>query len=630
MLNVGGILSCRPGYRCVVTLPSGKLQGAALFSPKVGLDQIVVCIDGIVYVADWPFSDFRMLDNVRMSPDAKQIYWALTEQSATRVTTDFDSSISLIDPRSVLIMQDGGRTAPAWYDGSQSGHVRDNAFETPAGGAMAWVGDRLWVSTGNYVMASDIANPFSFREQIYLGGVGAFVFKEEVTALTTTPGLDSPQLLVYTPTTTSLVRANIRDRELWPETEDMQREIFKVGCVSQRSVVNHFGQLAWMSSSGVVFFDSAYLSQTAARIPTRDAEMQVSKTLLHSDLSLVAAGAFGSYICVSVPAEDLYNKHTWVLNAASFQTLQDDSGPSWAGYWLGTRPVEWVYGDISGEERIFHVSTDEDGQNRLWECFRPERLDNGCPITWAVLTRGYFGQTSEAQKIKGSDVTFRYSDVALCGVEEDLDFAVFFAGGMRGAFKRILSKQLLVERGCIRPSLEITSSTELFAYKPQSRLLRTEDAYGQSVDNETGSCPAERQQLEDRDESFQLLLVGQGPATIRWIRSWAKPEFEDTSGDSTACSDESKSNAVRFDGAGVAEDSAAEAYAALAAEELTTFEATKTTSLTADGFTSVGVGYSHSIISQKAADRVAGIVATKAAENGLSRLRTPVYSAGEV
>jgi hypothetical protein len=630
MLNVGGMLSCRPGYRCLVTLPAGKLQGAALFRPKVGFEQMVVCIAGYIYVADWPFDNFRMLTNIKMSPDAKTIYWALTEQSATRTSTALDAAITLIDPRSVLIIQDGGNTAPAWYDGSQSGHIRNNYFETPMGGAMAWVGDRLWVASGSYVFASDIANPFSFREQSYLGGVSAFVFGEEVTALAVTPGIDSPQLLVFTATTTSLIRANERERDLWPVTDDMQREIFKVGCMSQRSIVNHFGQLAWMASSGVVFFDSAVLSQTAARMPTRDAEMHVSKSTLHSDLSNCAGAAFGSYILMSVPAEDIYNKHTWVLNSASFQTLQDDSGPSWAGYWLGTRPVEWVYGVIAGEERIFHVSHDEDGQNRLWEAFRPERLDNGCPITWAMMSRGYFGQTTGATKVKGSDVTFCYADVAMCGVEEDLDIGVFYAGGMRGAFKRVLTRNLKVERGCFHTDQEVTINTSVFAYKPQSRLIRTEDARGQDVDTETGSCPAERQFLEDRDESFQLLIAGQGPATIRWIRAFARPEREDTSGDSDACSDEDAANAVRFDGAGVSETDTAAAYASLAVKELESYHAVKTAQVTADGLTSYGVGHAYSIISQSAADRVATIIATQSAEGSLSGRRSPIHSAGIV
>jgi hypothetical protein len=80
----------------------------------------------------------------------------------------------------------------------------------------------------------------------------------------------------------------------------------------------------------------------------------------------------------------------------------------------------------------------------------------------------------------------------------------------------------------------------------------------------------------------------------------------------------------------VASDSAALAYASLATRELIAFSATKTTSITTDGFTAVGVGVSHSIISQEAADRVASIIANKAAENGLSKLRAPIYSSGVV
>jgi hypothetical protein len=73
-LNVGGFISCRPGYRCVVSLPDGLLQGAAIFRPLVGLEQIVVVISGRVYVADYPFTSWRMLDNVLMNEDAKQVY----------------------------------------------------------------------------------------------------------------------------------------------------------------------------------------------------------------------------------------------------------------------------------------------------------------------------------------------------------------------------------------------------------------------------------------------------------------------------------------------------------------------------------------------------------------------------
>lgn len=54
-VNVGGMISCRPGYKCIVQLPAGKLQGATIFRPRLGLEQMLVAIDGAIYVAEFPF-----------------------------------------------------------------------------------------------------------------------------------------------------------------------------------------------------------------------------------------------------------------------------------------------------------------------------------------------------------------------------------------------------------------------------------------------------------------------------------------------------------------------------------------------------------------------------------------------
>lgn len=627
--NTGGILSCRPGYRCIIRFPEGKLQGATLFRPKVGLEQMVVAISGVIYVADFPFSNFRFLTNVQMSPSAKQIFWSLTTQSARRLTTDLGSAIEVIPPRNVLFIQDGGLTAPAWYDGSQSGHVRDNQFETPAGGPMVWVGDRLWVAQLDKVFASDIANPFSFREQVYLGGQTAFFFSSDVTAMTKTPSLEFPQLLVFTESDASILQANIRERARWPVTDDFQREVFQVGCTSNRSVVSHFGQLSWFSSSGIMFFDAAAQSKITARLPTRDNEMLLSKTRLSEDLSLVAGAAFGQYLLMSVPAEDRFNKHTWVLNNSSLETLSDSSGPSWMGYWLGTRPVEWVYGQIAGAERIYYVSADADCQNRLWEAFLPERLDNRCPIMWAVETRGYYGQTSPVQKrVPAAKFRMCFADIALTGVEEELDIAVFYAGGIRGAYKPILAKRIHVERGSLRPDRTITVTTQLFGFKPQSREERTEDVNMQSVDSETGSCPPESPRTEGIDESFQLLIVGHGPATIRWIRAYAIEEPEQSSGDPDACIDETPYNAIRFDGEGVRSEDLAEVYTQFLANPLRNYTSNQTVTVTQSGFSAIGVGSGESIVSQAAADRVAMRTAIRQAEIELQQTIPPTLSLG--
>src|SRR5688572_27095898 len=216
VINQGGVISCRPGHRCVITFPSGNLQGAEIFRPKIGLEQLVVVVDGRAFVAEFPFTQFRQLENILFSASAKQIFFVRAEQAARQLTEDLGSAIEVIPPKAVLFMQDGGETAPAYYDGSSADHIRGALFETPIGGPMAWVGDRLWVATGSGVKASDVANPFSFREEIYLGGNDAFYFNGDVTALAITPSLEIPQLLVFTDSNCSILQANVRTRSEWP------------------------------------------------------------------------------------------------------------------------------------------------------------------------------------------------------------------------------------------------------------------------------------------------------------------------------------------------------------------------------------------------------------------------------
>jgi hypothetical protein len=256
MLNLGGLWSCRPGYHCLATFPDGKLQGVARFHPVLGEEQILVAVAGKIYASSFPYTNFHVIEGLQFSPTAKQIYWVLTSQAAKRDTTDFLSTITVIEPKSVLMIQDGGFTAPGWYDGSNSGHIKGNLFETPAGGPMAWVGDRLWVANDNMVFASDIANPFSFREQIYLGGVSAFFFTSEVTAMVSTPSIESPQLMVFTGVNGSILQANIRNRDSWPTTPNFQEEVVQVGCLSNRSALSHYGQVVWFSPSGVSIYES--------------------------------------------------------------------------------------------------------------------------------------------------------------------------------------------------------------------------------------------------------------------------------------------------------------------------------------------------------------------------------------
>jgi hypothetical protein len=291
--------------------------------------------------------------------------------------------------------------------------------------------------------------------------------------------------------------------------------------------------------------------------------------------------------------------------------------------------VQWVFGVISGVERIYHVSVDEDGNNRLWEAFIPDRLDNGCPITWAVESRGYFGPTSQASKIPGSDCRYQFSDVALSGIAQDLNLGVFFAGGLRGEYKPILAKKISVSGGSLAYDRPIVATTSIFEFKPEERVNRTQDANQQPTDNETGSCPVESPNLEGIDNSFQVLVVGQGPATIRWIRSFALTVPEVITGEPQACIDEIPYNTVRFDGAAQHGDNILQVTEELAVRDIQHFESVKTAVVSEQGVSAVGVGMAESIISQAAADRVANIIAVRMAETEVALTLPPVLSLGE-
>lgn len=628
-INIAGVISCRPGHRCIIKMPKGNLQGSAIFRPQVGLEQLLIAIDGVIYVADYPFTNFRFLDNVLFTAEAKQIFFTQTTQSARRlVDGDLASAIEVISPRNVIFMQDGGATAPAFYDGSNSGHIRDIPFQTPAGGVMEWIGDRLWVASGSQVFASDISNPFSFVEQIYLGGTVGFNFSRDITAMVTTPNLEFPQLLVFTDENTSLIQASLRDRDKWPTVDGFQKEILQVGCVGDRAVTSHFGRLLWFSSGGLVIYDAATATGWTSRSPLRDNEMMVSKKFLKEDLSLIAMGAFGQWLLISVPSEDVYNKHTWLFNNASFETVSDTGGPTWAGFWTGTRPVEWVYGQIAGAERIFHVSTDADGENRLWESFRPEQLDNGCPILWAVETRGYFGLTSPAKKPPGFKCAFGWADIGLTGIGEELDLGVFVAPGVRGEYFPILAKRINALRGSIRYDTPITATSQLFAYKPQSRTERTQDYSQQGGDEESGSCPVESDDDDHNEESFQMLIVGHGPASLRWVRSFALMGDDDFAGEPKACENETPFNIVRFDGAAQFNPDQVIATQEIEAKPIRNFTSLRTESVSYNGITAVGIGFSESFVTQEAADRVAERIAVRDAEVQITQASGPFLSLG--
>lgn len=608
-VNRGGIIQCRPGYRCRMALPDGNLQGGAFFVPKQGLPVFLFGVEGLLYSSEYPYKTFRQVENVSFAPQARQLYFKQVEQS---IRLNEDGSLTLIDPRVLMVIQDGAYSPPVVYDGTRAEHQR-GATAIPLGGAMEWVGDRLWVSRDADVFPSDLQNPVAFTEHLFIPTVKVFKMPGEVTAMSKSTNFDFPQLLIFTGDTTTVLQASLRDRSQWVTTVNFQYDLFKkIGATSQRSVIAHHGLLWWFSNYGLTSLDSAVQANSSSTLPYRDSEMADSKGLLSDDLSGVASASVENYLLVSVPYADRYNKHTWCLDNTTIQTLNEAAPPAWNSVWTGTRPVEWYSMELNGTSQVFYTSKDFDGRNRLWEAFTPDRLDDGCPITWYAELRGYTLQ----DPLRGKQ--FRFADVFLSELEGVFDIAVFWAGSQRGKYKRILTKRVQSNVGTLRYEDELTADSTLFALKKQSRRLRTQDAR-EILEGEThDSCDVESPQSEYLDEAFQLLIVGSGPGAIRQVKLFMDPkEGENLSG---SCEeDETEVNAVRYDGAAEEGEDFEGVVTTLSLDE-SVFTAVRAETVTVDGITTLGVGQAESVISQADADKIATDIARRKASKELEGL----------
>lgn len=514
IVNRGGVIKTRPGYNCLLELPPGKLQGYKLFKPTGGPNAHVFAISGKVYVFPEPFTSYYQLSNVQFLADADFVVF---EEAVKSVVRNDDGTLSLVDPYKVLIIQDS-YTRAAFWDGQNSRHLDPSAGETPIGLWMKWSGDRLWIGRDDQLFAGDIADPLSFTETEYLAEGGSFRINGNITALAEVSSVDTPQLLVFTASSTTSIQSNIRDRALWKTTDNFQRTLLPdVGCVSGRAIATQYGQLWWMTMTGITSLNAALSSRVSSELVFRDTEMAVSKGNLSPNIEKIAAASFENYLMFSMPSGDLYNRHTWVMDQSVMDSLNGKAAAAWNGVWTGTRPVEWSGGVINGVRRVFHVSKDFDGKNRLWEAFIPSREDNGQPITCYIETKSHANFHQEAQ---GLDIkTFRFAELEFTEISGTLDIKVYWAG-LRGNYKQLTTFRFVSPDDSINNSRTFNLDSNLFSYRPQSRTVRTTEVLDDSKTD--GQCGIESDIPARHDRAFSLLIVWSGKAALRSYRVFAR------------------------------------------------------------------------------------------------------------
>lgn len=429
IINKGGDIDTRPGYESLFRLPDGKAQGMVAFTPTGGQPNLVMAVNGLIYVSEFPFTDYEQLPNIEFDPNVDHVSFKEALQAKDGAT--------VIEPKSVLIMQDG-KSKPAYWDGFISRHLNPGipSNETVQGLWMEWIGNRLWVARGRELFASDIFDPLHFTENTYLsiGGSLQAMDGDVITMLARTA--DSQSLLVFTIHNTTIIQAGITDRAAWQTTPSFISLLFPgVGSAAGKSGFYHNGELWWYSVEGSRRFTQVGATIRNSRNGVSSIEMRRSFDNITKQVqSKVCGFSFNTFLGHSVPSGDVFNRHTWVLDTSTNSQLSSDSPLAWQGVWMGTRPVEWVTLNVMGVERVFHISQDACGI-RVWEAFKPNRLDNGARIFCSVEFPGLlYGEKISFKK-------FRYDEFYLTRLIGEVDLTVDYRGDA-GCWKNILDIQL--------------------------------------------------------------------------------------------------------------------------------------------------------------------------------------------
>jgi len=545
VVNRGGVLQTRYGHKLIYVVPDGNFQGYTTFTTsKDGIKATtyhIFSVNGIVYAIAFGTAqpknwDAYRLNGVFFKPTAKMVYWAACEKSAGQA----QGAVTIVPTYSVLVMQDG--IGPAGYWDGETAALLDEtepAYETPTGTWMKWSGSRLWIARENAVLASDLADPLTFKERLTGTGRGDEKYDNFITGLEngTTENRQSA-LMVFTESSTHTIKSYILDRETWDTTTDFSSLVYPdIGCVAGRSIVNHSGFLWWYSRGGLIGYDSASANFLTSAVKYRDTAMAISRAKLADNIDGICAASFEGYLLISVPSGDGLNNHTMVLDSSPSYSDTDKEGiMAWNGVWTGTRPIQWTSARIDGRLHIFHASigyqATEGTQsfNQIWESFQPERrdvyfeVDDGgevqekrSRIYCAVETKQH-GDGMDLKQIK-------YADIDLCELKNDVYFRASYAS-TQGTYKKIMEVEINAQVdnfNSTNPLLdEIVGLTGL---RPQSRRLSTEEV--KDIDRDFS---VETNWNSSIGRAFSMLFEWCGEGAIEVYRMMLQPWNEKSVG----------------------------------------------------------------------------------------------------
>ena len=576
----GGIVQTRPGQSMRLSLPAGNLQGGIVFlankqysaakavvngnttifepatifnydgsaSYQVELPYIVFAVDGRVYFlpfnpdgsltqpTDW--NDW-LVTSLSLSPDVQE-YVFKTATCSAQIGTGGNPQLT---PSYNLVVIQDGISSPGTWDGSNN--TGNQTTTIPVGYWMAFSGQRLWVATGNIVIASDLANPLGWTEWTQGTGRGTFSFTRPVTGMCDYIGQNSQTMLfVFTDRQTQTLQSGILDRTQWPTTQNFQSTIYpSVGCVAGKSIAKQAGLLWWYAYEGLVATDVAAATYLSSQVLFKDAEMARSKRFMPAEISSICAASYENYLLVSMPYLEALPSSTMVLDYAPANEFNQQRQPAWCGVWTGSRPIEWTSEIVYGQPRLFHFSVDyaatNDGSyNSLWENFMPERVDTYLQINqdgttiqknnriYCQMETALLGDLLDLKQLENGELE-------CCQIGGTVDLSVSYRGS-KGGYTNILNRRILAINDSYQ-FMDSPQASEIDSFgflRGQYRRIKTQSV-SRAVEN--SSCESGNAMSVDKAFSFLAEWCGEfGIEAIRmFLNAWperdgGKPEYDET------------------------------------------------------------------------------------------------------
>jgi hypothetical protein len=558
----GGLVQTRNGFKMRLSLPKGNFQGGIIFnankqyqpaqtttnlsgvtvsqqaavygpdgSPVIAAEipYALFCVDGNVYYAPFPLTqpaswDNYLLENIKLDAEVNTVNFVIATQSAS---INNNNNTTVVPSHRIVVVQDGINQAGYWDGSDFTGQV---ATTMPIGFWMAYSGNRLWVSTGNIIAASDLADPISWTERNQGAGRGDFSVARPVTGMSDYVGQNNDtRLYVFTDRSTYSLASGVLDRSQWGSTPNFQNTLYpNIGCVAGNSISFQAGMMWWYSQGGLVSVDVAASSYLSSQVLYKDIEMAKAKRLMSSNPSGICAVSFENYLMYSIPYLEPTNSVTMVLDYAAASEWNQSKSPAWNGVWTGIRPVVWSSNYIGNQSRCFafsvdYASTSDGSYNHLWEAFMPERYDTYLQINddgstnervnriYCQMETALLGDSMDMKQLA-------YGEIDCSQIAGAVDLKVAYRG-TKGTYIDILNTRILAatEPYQYNTSRYAEQIENLGILQTQYRRLTTENVQRANIP----SC--ESKFTSGVDKAFSFLIEWCGSLGIDAIRMFQDP-----------------------------------------------------------------------------------------------------------